>query len=257
MLKNNPKMAAMMMGHNQSNKASIYTYRGSLSLFDDQDYFNATFRDPMEFYRAISNKNGGVVFKRDVNNEVVEEMIEKILFRVCMYESKHQYVGKDTPALRSFILAHITRAITSIKTSFIHSNTKARITISPDDIFKQMTDYIVLLPDAADTWLFSLGEAYFRALTPAMQVDMNQNIFVMPPGARSNLKVDQMEALNEVRSHSIQSNECSYLSHNAIKEQVESTLASSRFLSGARVNHTTASLGSTGGFDAFIGDPTM
>ena len=81
-----------------------------------------------------------------------------------------------------------------------------------------MTDYIVLLPDAADTWLFSLGEAYFRALTPAMQVDMNQNDFEMPHGARSNLKVDQMEALNEVKSHAIHSNERGYLNRNAIKE---------------------------------------
>ena len=80
MLKDNPKMAAMMIGHNKSNKASVYSYYGSLSLFDDQDCFNKTFRDPMEFYRATSNKNGGVVFERDVNNEVVEEMIEKILF---------------------------------------------------------------------------------------------------------------------------------------------------------------------------------
>ena len=130
MLKNNPKMAAMMMGYNQSNKALVYSYHGYLSLFDDQDYFNATFRDPMEFYRATSNKNDGVVFERDVNNEVVEEMIEKILFEVFLYEFKQQYVGKDTPALRSFILAYTTRAITSIKASFIHSITRARINIT-------------------------------------------------------------------------------------------------------------------------------
>ena len=211
----------------------------------------------MEFYRATSNKNGGVVFERDMNNEVIEEMIEKILFELFLYEVKQQYVGKDTPALRSFILAHTTRAITSIKASFIYSITKVRITISPDDISKQMTDYIVLLPDAVDTWLFSLGEEYFRALTPAIQAEMNQNDFVMPQGVRSNLKVDQMKALNEVRSHAIQSNKHGYLNHNAIKEQVESTLASSRFLSGARVNHTVVSLGSTGGFDLFTGNPTM
>ena len=71
---------------------------------------------------------------------------------------------------------------------------------------------------------------------------MNQNDFLMPHGARSNLKVDQMEALKGVRSHAIQSNERGYLSHNAIKKQVDSTLASSGFLSGARVNHTTASM---------------
>ena len=86
-----------------------------------------------------------------MNNEVVEVMIQKILFEVFLYELKQQYAGKDTPVLRSFILAHTTRAITSINASFIHSITKARITISHDDIFKQMTDYIVLLPDAADT----------------------------------------------------------------------------------------------------------
>ena len=38
---------------------------------------------------------------------------------------------------------------------------------------------------------------------------------------------------------------------------MESSLASSGFLSGTRVNHTAASLRSTGGFDAFTGDPTM
>ena len=120
----------------------------------------------MKFYTTTSNENGGATFERDMNNEVVEEMIEKIPFEVFLNEFKQQYVGKDTLALRSFILAHTTRAITSIKTSFIHSITRARINISPDDIFKQMTDYIVLLPDAVDTWLFSLGEAYFRTLAP-------------------------------------------------------------------------------------------
>ena len=80
-----------------------------------------------------------------------------ILFEVFLYAFKQQYVGKDTPALRSFILAHTTIAITSIKASFVHSVTRTRITISLDEIFKQMTNYIVLLPDAADTWLFSLG----------------------------------------------------------------------------------------------------
>ena len=88
MLKDNPKMAAMMMGHDQSNKASVYSYHGSLSLFDDQDCFNKTFHDSMKFYKATSNKNGGATFERDVNNEVVEEMIEMILFEVFMYEFK-------------------------------------------------------------------------------------------------------------------------------------------------------------------------
>ena len=88
MLKYNPKMAAMMYGHKKSNKTSVYSYHESLSLFDDQDCFNKAFRDPMELYKATSNKNGGATFERDVNNEVVEEMIEKIIFEVFMYEFK-------------------------------------------------------------------------------------------------------------------------------------------------------------------------
>ena len=42
----------------------------------------------MEFYKATLNKNGGVIFERDVSNEVVEEMLERILFRVFLYEFK-------------------------------------------------------------------------------------------------------------------------------------------------------------------------
>ena len=38
---------------------------------------------------------------------------------------------------------------------------------------------------------------------------------------------------------------------------MESTFASSGFVSGARVNHTATSMGSTGGFDEFIRDPGM
>ena len=82
---------------------------------------------------------------------------------------------------------------------------------------------------------------------------MNQNDFVIPHGVISNLKVDQMKALNEVKVRAIQLNEFDYLNHNDIKEKVEPMLA----LSGARVNHNAAGVGSTGGFDVFIGDRTM
>ena len=68
-------------------------------MFNDQDFFNKTFRDPMEFYKATSNKNDGATFERDVNSEVVEEMIERLLFEVFLYKFKQQYVAKDTPVL--------------------------------------------------------------------------------------------------------------------------------------------------------------
>ena len=101
-------------------------------------------------------------------------------------------MGKYVKELRSFILVHTPRVITSIKVSFVHSISKSTITISSDNIFKQMTEYIVLLPDDASEWLLSLAETYFRALTPAMQADMNQHKFKMPAGIRSSFKVVQI-----------------------------------------------------------------
>ena len=66
-----------------------------------------------------------------------------------------------------------------------------------------------------------------------------------------------MDSLNEVRSHTIQSNEHIYINHNAMKEEIESTLASSGIISEARVNYTASNMGSTGGFDTFTGDPII
>ena len=56
--------------------------------------FNGVLRNPMEFYKATLNKNDEVMFERNMNTEVVEEMIEKIIFEVWLYEFKQQYVGK-------------------------------------------------------------------------------------------------------------------------------------------------------------------
>ena len=38
MMKNNPKMVAIMNVHKSRTKPSVYSYHGSLSLFDDQDF---------------------------------------------------------------------------------------------------------------------------------------------------------------------------------------------------------------------------
>ena len=42
---------------------------------------------------------------------------------------------------------------------------------------------------------------------------------MIPHGVRSNLKMDQMKALNEVSSHAIQSNDHGCLNHNAMKKK--------------------------------------
>jgi len=75
------------------------------------------------------------------------EAADRIWLEVFLHEYKKKYVGVDTPELHRLILRETTDAITSIKARFIHSRTRATVTISLDDIFKKMTDYIVLLPE--------------------------------------------------------------------------------------------------------------
>ena len=86
---------------------------------------------------------------------------------------------------------------------------------------------------------------------------MNQHDFVMPEEARSNHKITQIKALNEMQLHAIQSNKRGYLNHTAIIAQVESTLASSGFSMAAQVHYVSVYTGSTEEFDSFTGDPTM
>lgn len=171
-------------------------------------------------------------------------------------EFRQQYVGEDTPELRAFVLSSTTKSITSIKAQFLHSVTKIRITISPDDVFKQMPDYIVLLPDNARIWMFSLGETFVCALTPEMQTDITLNNFVMPEKSRSTHKVEQVAALNVVRSTAIQAHERSYLNNKAIQQQVQTSLASSGVYSGLSVNDTFFPSTTSNTFDTYNKDPS-
>ena len=119
-----------------------------------------------------------------------------------------------------------------------------------------MTDYMVLLPDNASTWMFSLAETYYRALTLAMQTDMSQNNFSMPASARSSLKSKQMEALNLVRSHATRSHERSYLSNRAIKQQVEAVLGTVNNSTATAYNYD-ASNDNPSGYNTFTTNPTL
>ena len=76
----------------------------------------------------------------------------------------------------------------------------------------------------------------------------------MPKTSKSNFKVEQMAALNEVRSHAIRAHERGYLTNIAIKAQVQATL-----LSTGLPTHHTASVHNirTGGFDNYTSDPSM
>lgn len=84
-MKDNSKIVTMMHGHKKSNALLIYSYHGPLTLFDDQVCFNTISSNPMDFYKAALNKNGRAIFEQDINNEVVEEILEIILFEVFLY----------------------------------------------------------------------------------------------------------------------------------------------------------------------------
>ena len=107
----------------------------SLSLFNDQRCFNTTSHNPMVCYELISNTNGGPAFEWDVDNKILG-MIEEILSEIFRYDFKQQYVEKDTVELWKFVLSTTTNAVTRIEASFLHLVAKARIMISPDDIFE-------------------------------------------------------------------------------------------------------------------------
>ena len=76
----------------------------------------------------------------------------------------------------------------------------------------------------------------------------------MPGPLKSNSRLEQVEALNIVRSHAIQANEQEFLSHNAIREQVEATIASSGIMMAA-VHHISVNNTSVG-YDMFHSDPS-
>ena len=111
-------------------------------------------------------------FDIDNDNDRINKVIQRIRFEMFVEEFRQHSVREDTPELRSFILSSMTKAITSICASFISAGTKARIAISPDDMFKQMAEYVVLLPDEAKIWTISLAETYYQALTPVIQADI-------------------------------------------------------------------------------------
>ena len=89
-----------------------------------------------------------------------KETIDRIWLKVFLHEHKKQYIRFYTPDLRQFILRSTTENITSIKAKFQHSRTSATVTISPDDIFKKTVDYVVLLPENANSWMFLLAETF-------------------------------------------------------------------------------------------------
>ena len=152
------------------------------------------FKNPTWFYKIATNYGqGGTTFKRDTDNARIDETTEKIVYESFVQEYRQHYFREDTPELCRFILASTTKAITSICASLIHTHTKTRITISPDGMFKQLTDYNVLFPDEANIWLFSLAEPYSRALTPAMEMDMTQNGFKMPVHSKSDIEKNKLQ----------------------------------------------------------------
>ena len=181
MMRTNPKMANLLGKHKKSADNNVLSFYGPLTIFDDQSSFDSVFPKPVEMYKiptTITNKV--CIFERDRDDEDLEAMQEKILFHVFLDEYKLQYVGEDTPELRQEILTSTTSTLVGIKSRFVNSRTKETVTLSPDDVYKRMTEYIVLLPDNAQSWMLSLSDTFFHALTQEMQADMLQHKFVMP-----------------------------------------------------------------------------
>ena len=88
------------------------------------------------------------------------DVIEKIKFEIFAHAYRKYYVGNDSPELRIFISTSTASVITSIRAWCVHLVTKRRINLSPDDVFKKMTNYVILLPDEAGSLMLSLAETF-------------------------------------------------------------------------------------------------
>ena len=206
----------------------MLSYHGPLTMFDDQGCFDAIFSEPVEMYKFSAQSSNAVsIFEHDRHNEDFEKIYEEILFNIFLDEYRLQYIGEDTPELRQEILTSTTTALAGIKVQFVNSHTNETITLSPEDVYKKMTEYIVFLPDNAQSWMLSLGDTFFHALTVEMQSDMLQNKFVMPLASRGLTKSEQLGVLSDVRTAATRSHERSFLVHKTIAKQVEASLTRS------------------------------
>ena len=83
------------------------------------------------------------------------------------------------------------------------------------------------MPYNAQSWMLSLGDTSFHALTSEMQSDMLQHKFEIPLASRGLTKSEQLGALNDVRTAATRSHERSFLAHKTIAKQVQASLAMS------------------------------
>ena len=83
-----------------------------------------------------------------------------------------------------------------------------------------MTEYIVILPDDAQSWMILLSDTFFHALTPKMQSDMMQHDFKMSLASRGLTKSKQLGALNDIQTATSQSHKRNFIANKAISKQV-------------------------------------
>lgn len=199
-------MSLLLQQHKATRESIMCSYRGSLAIFNDQLIFDNTFGTVVYMYK-ISNEvtNKVNIFEQDRKDKDITDTNEGIKVEELIHACKKYYVRSNSPELRRLILTATPAAITSIKSQFTHPVTKHKITLSLDNIFKMIADYVILSPNDATMWMFSLIETFFCALATAMQTDMLQHNFSMPAVSRGDLKMEQLQSLNVVHASAIES----------------------------------------------------
>lgn len=85
-----PKMVRLMQGHKKADKNRVYSYHGTLAMFDNQAAFDSVFAHPDEIYKVSSQSmNATNVFERDRENADLKKMRESVMFEVFVYEFKN------------------------------------------------------------------------------------------------------------------------------------------------------------------------
>jgi len=203
---NNPKAAALLMQRSRAADKQgklVYTYHGSIGLFDEQSSFRREIPHWTDMYVLDIGPNGK---RSDINRKSVREHVSQycdaIQFRVFCAEFARAYVGssEENEHATALAIADCGKRLEKIKMRYYDRAKKHMVTTTPDTAFKLMISHVGLLPENATDWPFCLPWLFFQALPDNLQEEMRRDKYTLPKPAELVIsKSQQLKKLLEVR----------------------------------------------------------
>lgn len=194
----NPKMTTLLQSHKSDHFENVLSYHVALCMFDNAHNFVSVFPKLLVF--QILTQATNLVHISEQNSNLVEfnDVVDMIRFDVLLYKYKKRICGSRYPRALLFQCKSNYHCYYKYQSTMYPYYVETYLTISPDNVFKTLTDYIVLLPDNGDSWIFSLAELLFCALKPEMQTNILYHNFEISNTSRINSKSGQIDTPNKV-----------------------------------------------------------